>query len=161
MSSTLVFGSYVFDAQRSRLLREGRPVAVSSKGLRLLEAFLASPGLVLTKTELMRAGWGDATVEESNLSVQIAALRKQLGPTADGGDWIMTVPRVGYRFVGLSVQQRGEQNASAKSSSGREHRHRLPFSRSPISAVKMIRTISPMVSPKTSSLRSRVSAGSS
>jgi len=130
MSSTLVFGSFVFDAQRSRLLREGRPVAVSSKGLRLLEAFLASPGLVLTKTELMRAGWGDATVEESNLSVQIAALRKQLGPTADGGDWIMTVPRVGYRFVGLSAQQRGEQNASAKSSSGREHRPSiavLPF----------------------------------
>ena len=39
-------------------------------------------------------------VEESNLSVQIAALRKQLGAAPDGGDWIATVPRVGYQFVG-------------------------------------------------------------
>ncbi len=52
----------------------------------------------------MRAAWGDTAVEESNLSVQIAALRKQLGPTPDGGDWITTIPRVGYRFVGLPVK---------------------------------------------------------
>jgi TolB-like protein len=55
----------------------------------------------MTKIELMQAAWGDAAVEESNLSVQIAALRKQLGPTLDGGEWIATTPRVGYRFVGL------------------------------------------------------------
>ena len=63
-------------------------MAVSSKGLQLLEALLGAPGRVLTKAELMRAAWGDTAVEESNLSVQIAALRKQLGPSADGGDWI-------------------------------------------------------------------------
>ena len=105
MSTDFAFGPFVLDTQRGRLLREGRPVAVSSKGLQLLEALLASPGRVLTKTELMRAAWGDAAVEESNLSVQIAALRKQLGPNADGGDWIATIPRVGYRFVGLPVQE--------------------------------------------------------
>jgi TolB-like protein len=104
MSTDLAFGPFVLDRQRGRLLREGRPIAVSSKGLRLLEALLGSPGRVLTKTELMRAAWGDTAVEDSNLSVQIAALRKQLGPTADGGDWIITIPRVGYRFVGLSVK---------------------------------------------------------
>jgi len=80
---------------------EGRPVSVSSKGLRLLEALLASSGRILTKTELMQEAWGDAAIEESNLSVQIAALRKQLGPTPTGGEWIATVPPVGYRFVGL------------------------------------------------------------
>ena len=64
---------------------------------------LALPA-VLTKT-VMRAAWSDAAVEESNLSVQIAALRKQLGPAPDGGEWIATIPRVGYRFVGgLSPQ---------------------------------------------------------
>jgi len=113
MSTGLAFGPFILDTQRGRLRREGRPVAVSSKGLRLLEAFLAAPGEVLTKTELMRRGWGDASVEESNLSVQIAALRKQLGPTADGGDWIMTVPRVGYRFVGQSPQEQPAKSAAA------------------------------------------------
>src|SRR4029077_10464717 len=67
----------------------------------------------LPKTELMRAAWGDTAVEESNLSVQIAALRKQLGPNAEGSDWIVTIPRVGYRFVGLLVQERTEKIAEA------------------------------------------------
>jgi TolB-like protein len=131
MSNSFAFGSFILDAQRGMLLREGRPVAVSSKGLRLLEAFLASPGQALTKTELMRAVWEDAAVEESNLSVQIAALRKQLGPTADGGEWIATVPRVGYRFIGLSVQEPARETAAAKPSpADREHRPSiavLPF----------------------------------
>jgi TolB-like protein len=96
-----------------------------------LEALLGSPGRVLTKTELMQAAWGDTAVEESNLSVQIAALRKQLGPTADGGDWITTIPRVGYRFVGLPAKEPIERIAEPKASPiKREHRPSiavLPF----------------------------------
>ena len=105
----ITFGPFNLDRQRGQLLREGRPVAVSSKGLKLLEALIGSTGQVLTKTDLMQAAWGDTAVEESNLSVQIAALRKQLGPNADGGDWIVTIPRVGYRFVGLAVQQQAAE----------------------------------------------------
>jgi TolB-like protein len=131
MSTEFAFGPFVLDTQRGKLLQQGRPVAVSSKGLQLLEALLASPGRVQTKTELMRAAWGDAAVEESNLSVQIAALRKQLGPTADGGDWITTIPRVGYRFVGLPAQGPTEEIAETRSPPiEREHRPSiavLPF----------------------------------
>jgi TolB-like protein len=116
MSKDLAFGPFILDRQRGRLLREGRPMAVSSKGLRLLEALLSSPGRVLTKTELMQTAWGETAVEESNLSVQIAALRKQLGPTADGGDWITTIPRVGYRFVGLPVKEPIEPITQPKAS---------------------------------------------
>jgi TolB-like protein len=113
MSTEFTFGPFVLDTQRGLLLREGRPIAVSSKGLQLLEALVSSPGRVLTKAELMQTAWGDAAVEESNLSVQMAALRKQLGPTADGGDWIATMPRVGYRFVGLPRQGPTAQTADA------------------------------------------------
>jgi TolB-like protein/Tfp pilus assembly protein PilF len=42
--------------------------------------------------------------EEANLSVQIALLRKLLGPSAEGTEWIATVPRVGYRFSGKAVE---------------------------------------------------------
>lgn len=100
MAVRLAFGPFILDAERGTLLRDGRPVAVSSKGLQLLQALLDVPGRVMAKADLMEAAWPGATVEESNLSVQIAALRKQLGPSPDGGDWIATVPRVGYRFVG-------------------------------------------------------------
>src|SRR5215475_1833195 len=131
MSTDFAFGPFVLDTQRGKLLREGRPVSVSSKGLRLLEAFLASSGRILTKTELMQEAWGDAAIEESNLSVQIAALRKQLGPTPAGGEWIATVPRVGYRFVGLPVHGlTGAGDASKTSPTERQHRPSiavLPF----------------------------------
>jgi TolB-like protein len=94
------FGPFMLDVQRGALVREGRPVAVGHKGLLLLHALLCAPGQVLNKTALMQAAWFDAIVEESNLSVQIAALRKLLGPQPDGSEWIATIPRAGYRFVG-------------------------------------------------------------
>jgi len=104
MATQFIFGPFVLDTQRGQLLREGRSLAVSSKGLRLLEALVGAPDRVLSKPELIQTAWGDAAVEESNLSVQIAALRKQLGPMPDGEDWIATIPRVGYRFVGLPTK---------------------------------------------------------
>lgn len=48
----------------------------------------------------MDAAWPGTFVEDGNLTVQIAQLRKLLGTAADGGEWISTVPRVGYRFTG-------------------------------------------------------------
>lgn len=95
-----VFGPFVLDIERGTLVREGQPVAVSHKGLSLLHALVQAPAQSLSKTALMAAAWPDTVVEESNLSVQIAALRKLLGPQPDGREWIATIPRVGYRFAG-------------------------------------------------------------
>src|SRR3569833_3614814 len=105
MATKIAFGPFVLDVDRGSLVREGRPVVLSSKGLQLLLTLLRAPGQIVSKAELMRAAWSDTAVEESNLSVQIAALRKQLGPSPDGGDWIATIPRVGYRFLGNLVAQ--------------------------------------------------------
>lgn len=95
-----VFGSFVLDARRGTLVHKGVPVAVGYRGLSLLQALLQAKGQVVSKTALMQAVWQDATVEENNLSVQIAALRKLLGAQPDGSGWIATVSRVGYRFAG-------------------------------------------------------------
>lgn len=95
----LTFGSFRLNPINGTLLRGGEPLAVGQRGVRLMEALLRRPGEILTKAELMDAAWPDATVEEANLSVQIAALRKALGPAPGGGEWIVTIPRVGYRFV--------------------------------------------------------------
>src|ERR1051326_5871242 len=119
MSAQFSFGPFVLDPQRGVLLRDGRPVAVSGKGLQLLQALVSAPGQVLTKTDLMRVAWGDAAVEESNLSVQIAALRKQLGPAPDGGEWIATTPRVGYRFIG-PPDAPTDENAVSKAAPGEQ-----------------------------------------
>jgi TolB-like protein len=96
------FGPFLLDPDKGTLLRHGKPVAVGQRGIRLLETLLGRPGEVLSKAELLDSAWGGSAVEESNLSVQIATLRKILGPAPEGGEWISTIPRVGYRFVGAA-----------------------------------------------------------
>jgi TolB-like protein len=93
----LVFGPFTLDADRGTLLRDGRPMAIGHRALQLLQALAAARGQVVTKAELMEAAWPRAIVEESNLSVQIAALRKLLDDGAQR-ETIATVARVGYRF---------------------------------------------------------------
>src|SRR6185503_15594520 len=55
---------------------------------------------VLTKKELMRQVWPDSFVEENNLAQNISILRKALGEGKEGEQYIQTVPKRGYRFVG-------------------------------------------------------------
>ena len=70
------FGPFVVNPEAGTLLREGVPVAVGYRGLLLLGAFARRPGEVLTKSDLLDAGWPGLSVEEGNLTVQIASLRK-------------------------------------------------------------------------------------
>jgi TolB-like protein len=109
---TVAFGPFVFNRDNGTLLRNGAPVPIGQKGALLLEALLSQPGAVRTKVELLDAAWPGMALEESNLSVQMASLRKQLGPAPGNGEWIATVPRVGYRFVGKtetsSMMQSGQ-----------------------------------------------------
>ncbi|MFC7701543.1 winged helix-turn-helix domain-containing tetratricopeptide repeat protein [Bradyrhizobium sp. GCM10028915] len=127
MVTKIAFGPFVLDVDRGMVFREGRPIALSNKGLQLLLTLLGAPGQVFSKADLMRAVWSDAAVEESNLSVQIAALRKQLGSSPDGGDWIATIPRVGYRFTGCVSAQTRSGNAPSTAGEHRPSIAVLPF----------------------------------
>lgn len=105
--SRFAFGPFVLDPGAGTLLENDVPVSASYRGLKLLAALAARPGEILSKAELLDAGWPGVAVEEGNLTVQIAQLRKLLGSATDGGEWIATVPRIGYRFAG-AVEQLGE-----------------------------------------------------
>ncbi|WP_027164499.1 winged helix-turn-helix domain-containing protein [Mesorhizobium sp. WSM3224] len=107
--SRFAFGPFVLDPGAGTLLRGDVPVAAGHRGLKLLEALVARPGEILAKAELMDAAWPGMAVEEGNLTVQIAQLRKLLGPATGGGEWIATVPRVGYRFTGAIEKLEGTQ----------------------------------------------------
>jgi TolB-like protein len=93
------FGPFTFDANGRVLTRDGAVVPLGSRALSLLAALAGAHGRVLTKDELILAGWGDQAIEESNLTVQISAIRKALGRRSDGEEWISTVNRVGYRLA--------------------------------------------------------------
>jgi TolB-like protein/Tfp pilus assembly protein PilF len=92
------FGPFSIDRDAATLLRDGKAIAVGQRALALLVALAETDGPV-TKAALIEAAWPGTIVEEGNLTVQIAALRKALGVRPDGSEWIVTVPRIGYRLI--------------------------------------------------------------
>ena len=91
------FGPFVLSPGKE-LRRDGKVLPVGQRGLVLLETMLEAQGETVTKTEILEKVWPGVTVEEGNITVQIAALRKELGTRPNGEDWIVTVPRIGYRL---------------------------------------------------------------
>lgn len=101
MAKRFAFGPFLLDTARGTLTRDGAAVAVGQRGLRLLQALLDAGGQPVPKQALLRLAWPGLVVEDSNLTVQVAALRKLLGKPCDSAaEWIVTVPRLGYRLAG-------------------------------------------------------------
>jgi DNA-binding winged helix-turn-helix (wHTH) protein/lipoprotein NlpI len=98
----------------SRMERDGATtrLPLGSRAADLLLVFLQRPGELVTKGEIMDAVWPGTTVEDSNLPVQIAALRRVLDAGRDGGSAISTVPGRGYRFT-LPVRREEDGDIAA------------------------------------------------
>ena len=93
------FGQFRLDGDRHRLLRDGEVVPLSPKAVEALLVLVRNPGKLLEREALMQAVWADTFVEDANLTVAVSHLRKALGQNGEPGEYIETVPRVGYRFV--------------------------------------------------------------
>ena len=100
MSQTLTaFGPLAFDPASGTLRGNGADVRLGQRAALLLQALIEADEQPVTKAVLLEAAWPGMVVEDGNLTVQIAALRKALGSRPDGQDWIVTVPRLGYRLM--------------------------------------------------------------
>jgi eukaryotic-like serine/threonine-protein kinase len=93
------FGNFRCDPREHLLVCDGKPLSLSPKSFEILVTLIQNNGRLLTKDELMQQVWPDSFVEEANLTVNISALRKVLGETPGGLQYIETVPKWGYRFV--------------------------------------------------------------
>jgi TolB-like protein len=94
------FGVFLFDCEKRLLTRKGEMIALGHRAGALLAMLLKANGKVVSKDDLINAAWPGQAVEDSNLSVQIASLRKVLGQNSAGKEWITTAQRLGYQFVG-------------------------------------------------------------
>ena len=92
------FGDFRLDAEHLMLYRQSEEVPLAPKAVETLLALIERDGQIISKDELIGRIWPDAFVEEANLSVNVASLRKALDK---GDEWhcIETVPKRGYRFV--------------------------------------------------------------
>jgi Tol biopolymer transport system component/DNA-binding winged helix-turn-helix (wHTH) protein len=93
------FDSFLVDAGKSVLLRDGHSVPLTPKAFEILLVFIRNPGRLLKKEELLEEVWPDAFVEENNLPRNISSLRKALGEGPAEHKYIVTLPGQGYRFV--------------------------------------------------------------
>jgi Tol biopolymer transport system component/DNA-binding winged helix-turn-helix (wHTH) protein len=103
------FGSFRVDLAERLLLRDGERVPLEPKVFETLLVLIRHGGRLVGKDQLIQTVWPDRVVEESNLTRNISVLRKTLHRSDGGPQYIETVPKCGYRFVGevhaLSSQQ--------------------------------------------------------
>ena len=90
----LRFGHFELLPEARRLIVEGRLAKLGGRAFDVLTVLIDHRGRVVGKNELFDRVWPGLVVEENNLHVHIAALRKLLGPTV-----IVTIPGRGYQFV--------------------------------------------------------------
>jgi len=94
------FDEFRVDTIQRRLSRAGETVPLTSKAFDLLLVLMESAGRDVSKDELLERVWPNQVLEESNLAVNISAIRRALGETAAQSRFIVTIPGYGYRFVG-------------------------------------------------------------
>jgi DNA-binding response OmpR family regulator len=95
------FGDVHVDFRRAEVLRDGHPVEVSAKELQLLRYFVEHRGAALSRDELLNGVWGyDAMPSTRTVDVHVAELRRKLEPDPHNPRYVVTLHRIGYKFVG-------------------------------------------------------------
>src|SRR5882762_2450768 len=119
----LRFGPFELSIGERVLRRDGQVLPLGDRALDILIYLADRPGEVIAKQELMDHVWSDVTVEEGNLRVHVAVIRKALGDGQFGNRYIANIKGRGYSFVGSVVSlSGGTESRNAKF----RHQGRLP-----------------------------------
>ncbi|MDE2050400.1 MAG: winged helix-turn-helix domain-containing protein [Gammaproteobacteria bacterium] len=97
-AACLEFGRFRLFTRQRELRLGDVTVPLGSRAFEVLLILAQAEGELVTKEELLARVWPGAVVEESNIQVQVSALRKALG---EDRNLILTVPLRGYRFTGV------------------------------------------------------------
>jgi DNA-binding response OmpR family regulator len=95
------FGDMIVDIDRHDATKGGEPVELTPREFRLLGYLLEHRGEVVSREELLDAVWGYDTIPFTRtVDTHIAKLRKKIEEDASDPQHIITVHRLGYKFVG-------------------------------------------------------------
>jgi Tol biopolymer transport system component/DNA-binding winged helix-turn-helix (wHTH) protein len=109
------FGDFQLDPSDRLLLRRGEPVPLTPKVLDALLLLVENAGHLVEKDEFMKRLWPDSFVGDDALAQNISLLRKALADKNGAADWIVTVPKRGYRLAIEVVEDRGQGDTGAPS----------------------------------------------
>ncbi len=94
------FGDVVIDWKRAEVRRAGATISLSALELKLLRYLIERHGEVIGRDELLDRVWGyDASAQTRTVDVHIASLRQKLEPIPAHPRYLITVHRLGYKFV--------------------------------------------------------------
>jgi len=108
----LRFGPYRLDTRKEQVWHETQPVRLTPKAFQVLWYVLERPGRLVTKEELLQVLWADTVVSDGALTTCIQEIRKALQDNAKSPQYLETVHRRGFRFIGEVVS--GQQSAVRK-----------------------------------------------
>ena len=102
-AQTVRFGLFELDVRAGELRKRGVKVPLQGLPVQVLVMLLENPGQVVTRDELRTRLWpADTFVDfDHSLHNAIARLREALGENANSPRFVETLPRRGYRFIGL------------------------------------------------------------
>ena len=100
MDRTLRRGTLELDPVRYLVQKAGRPIHVTPKEFEMLRFFMNHPGELITREKLFRSVWGTERGEEFvYLRIFVSQLRKKIEDDPLKPQYILTVPRIGYKFA--------------------------------------------------------------
>jgi two-component system KDP operon response regulator KdpE len=93
-------GDLEVDLSKRLVLKNGAVIKLTGTEYELLTYFISNCDKILTHQELLHNTWGPEYGEESEyLRVFIRQLRRKIENDPSNPQFIITVPRIGYRFV--------------------------------------------------------------
>jgi DNA-binding winged helix-turn-helix (wHTH) protein len=106
------FGKCLFDSGTRQLWREGEEVALSPKGISLLQLLIDRAPNAVSKEEIQTSLWPETFVSEANLTTLISDIRTAIGDSAQQPRYVRTVHRFGYAFSGDVADDSSETTPS-------------------------------------------------
>jgi DNA-binding winged helix-turn-helix (wHTH) protein/WD40 repeat protein len=100
---TVRFGEFEADLRVGEIRKAGSRIKLQDQPFKVLQILLEKRGNVVSREELQSRIWPDDTYGDFDHAVNVAVgkLRTALGDSAENPVFIETVPRRGYRFVGI------------------------------------------------------------
>ena len=123
---TVSFGPFRLLAAQRLLLEGDKPVRLGSRAFDILATLVERAGEVVGREQLIARAWPQTFVEESNLKIQVSALRRALGDGQGGNRYVVTVPGRGYNFV-APVRHEEALRAAPAPPAPSTTPHNLPF----------------------------------
>jgi two-component system alkaline phosphatase synthesis response regulator PhoP len=97
------FGSIRVDVPRAEVTRDGKPLNLTRREFQLLCYLIERAGGTVPRTELLRSLWGyEASAFTRTVDAHVSSLRQKLEDNSEEPELILTIPGVGYKFVGSS-----------------------------------------------------------